>query len=308
MHNQPFNEPSTCEAPPLDASAHNGTHGQDDRREILPAWVQRCSDLAINWKKALSVHSVTHLLRYGDAIQMGSGTTFSRLMDEIIDLQKRKREPLDLVILTTNLQVLEQGRDARQADPEIFHDMQIILTGGSLQLSLHSLAGEFAAAGIRTEVIFPRIVFLGAAGLAFDGGEVTMTYQFQEELATQVSYATRPTVQRVILCDHTKLGTRSAWKAEITARRMLAEAQECLIISTFPENPSAADNSRIKQQIQCFDQMLDQLAKDRSLDNKDLALRFVNRQGEVHQEFSLSSKRAEAAPTPRAPAPRRSSF
>jgi DeoR/GlpR family transcriptional regulator of sugar metabolism len=294
MHNSKSFETSDAQSSSLMSIGGKGdAPTREEKREILPAWVQRCSEVAIDWKQAIASHAATHLLRYGIAIQIGSGTTFSRLMDEIVAMQKRKSEPLDLVILTTNLQVLEKGRDARHADPEIFNDMQIILTGGSLQLSLHSLAGEYAAEGVRTEIIFPRVVFFGAAGLTFDGGEVTITYQFQDELSTQVSYASRPTVQRVILCDHTKLGTRSAWKAEITAKTMLSGAEECIIISTFPDGDDPAEVNRIKQQTQQFDILLERLRKDTSLDGKDFSLRFVNRRGEVFKEFSLSAKRKE---------------
>ena len=270
----------------------NDTSDGHQHREILPAWVQRCSELAFEWKQALAQHVATHLLGYGMAIQVGSGTTFNYLMDEIIAIQRHKREPLDLIILTTNLQVMEKGRDARHADPDIFHDSQIILTGGSLQLSLHSLAGQYAAEGVRTKIIFPRIVFLGAAGLAFDDSEITLTYQFQDELSTQVSYATRPAVQRVILCDHTKVGTRAAWKAEISAEAMLSDAEECLIISTWPDDDEPG-RRRIKEQARRFDEVLDKLVKVEGLENKEFALRLVNRKGEVQEELSLSRKRAE---------------
>jgi DeoR/GlpR family transcriptional regulator of sugar metabolism len=283
----------------LDPDADVAISIDREKHGILPAWVQMSSEVAVDWKQALARHAATHLLNYGNAVQIGSGTTFNFLMDQIVDRQKHKRQPLDLIILTTNLQVLEKGRDARHADPEIFNDMQIILTGGSLQLSLHSLAGEYAAEGVRTEIIFPRIVFLGAAGLTFDGGEVTITYQFQDELSTQVSYATRPTVQRVILCDHTKLGTKAAWKAEITAQAMLARADECIIISTMPDDDDA-EIRKIKQQIHCFEKVLEKLAQEPSLDAKDFALRLVNKQGDVHKEYSLSTKRAELKQASRA--------
>jgi DeoR/GlpR family transcriptional regulator of sugar metabolism len=295
-------ETATPGRAPFFGTGDNGDRAvQEDAgpgRGIMPAWVQMCSGVAIDWKRAISQHVVLHFIKYGMAVQMGSGTTFNILMDEIVSLQKRKRQPLDLIILTTNLQVLEKGRDARNAHPEIFNDMQIILTGGSLHSSLHSLAGQYAAEGVRTELIFPRIVFLGAAGLNFDGGEVTITYQFHDELSTQISYATRPTDQRVILCDHTKLGNKAAWKADITAASLLANTRECIFLSTVPDD-GEREMPVIKQQARAFDSLLERLMRDKAYEDKNLALRFVNKNGEVIlPERSLSEKRKESRRRP----------
>ena len=114
-------------------------HGSTE--DSRPSWVQHCEKENVDWKHALGHFAATHLMKYGTVAQIGSGTTFTVLMDHIIERQTEQKDPLDLIILTTNLQVMEKGRDAQKEHPELFNTMQIILTGGAFQLSLHSLVG-----------------------------------------------------------------------------------------------------------------------------------------------------------------------
>lgn len=274
------------------------------RGRIKAGWIDHWSGVATDWKEAIAIYAANHpeFIDYGTVIQLGSGTSFNKLMEKIVDRQKDQRRGLDLIILTTNLKVLEIGRDAQYQDAGVFSTMQMILTGGSLQFSLHSFVGKYAEEGVRSRMIRPNVVFFGAAGLSFDSHDVTITYQFQEELSTQVSYATRPTDHRVILCDHTKLGKKSAWNSDITARSMLETTDRCTIVSTLPEvTPDASDRERkeIEHQIQivdaqgtAFEQLLDRLAGDAFFENKEFALRLVDRQARVKREFSLSDRRA----------------
>jgi DeoR/GlpR family transcriptional regulator of sugar metabolism len=276
----------------------------------IPAWVTQCSQLAPKWKQALSHHAATHLIGYGDVIQLGSGTTFNSLMDKIIELQSKNKKAMDLIILTSNLQILAKGRDAQVSDPSIFGTMQIVLTGGALQVSLDSLTGEYAAKGVRYDFINPRTVFLGAAGLSFKDG-LTITYQFQDEISIQVAYATRPTAHRVILCDHTKLGKKAAWNAELTAeilprrlrspdahytKSLLTHTDSCTIISTLPDDndpEGALYIKTIKEEENAFLALIEPLAFNKDYAEKDFAFRLIGSTGEVKREHSLSGLREQ---------------
>jgi len=253
--------------------------------------MQTRSEVAVGWKRAIARHASTHLIEYGSAVQMGAGTTFSMLMDEIVAQQVQTKKSLDLIVMTTNLEVMAKGRDARMVHADLLQSMQIILTGGSLQSSLGALVGPYAVEGIRAEKIRPNVVFFGAAGVSFANG-LSIRYQFADELATQEAYATRPTDARVLLCDHTKLGRQCGWQAEITVDAALAHTDKFLIITTYPAE-NQEECIRLGEQIQAFDKMLDGLATDDRLDPKDFALRLINLDGEVVKELSLVERRRE---------------
>jgi DeoR/GlpR family transcriptional regulator of sugar metabolism len=292
---------------PVDGVTHINGEFAVKSPSTVPAWVTQCSQLAPRWKQALSRHAASHLIRYGDVIQLGSGTTFNSLMDEIVDLQVKGKKALDLIILTSNLQILAKGRDAQITDPSIFGTMQIVLTGGALQVSLDSLTGEYAAKGVRFDFIYPRTVFLGAAGLSFRD-QMTITYQFQDEISIQVAYATRPTEHRVILCDHTKLGKRAAWNAELTlealgnpksidttyTKSLLAHTNKCTIITTLPNANDPQDGAYVKtieEEEKAFLALLEPLILSKEYADKELALRLVGPHGEVKREHSLRALR-----------------
>ena len=264
---------------------------------IEPAWVKQCSTLAPEWKEAIAKYAAIHLIRYGDVIQVGSGTTFNALMDKIIERQLNNKVALDLIILTSNLQVMSQGRGAQSRDQSIFGTMQIILTGGAFHMSLDSLTGEYAAKGVSTDLIFPRTTFFGASGMSFAEG-LAIRYQFEEEISTQVAYATRPTGRRVLLCDHTKLGKKAGWKAGLTVESLLSNTDECLVISTLPDD-DCEENSlairRIQQEGEELKTLLRQLLyeNDDRYSEKEFALRLIGPDAEVREEISLSNLREE---------------
>jgi DeoR/GlpR family transcriptional regulator of sugar metabolism len=263
--------------------------GDGARTAARASWVQYWSEKQIELKQILSHFAATHFIKYGTVVQIGSGTTFNFLMKEIVQMQTDKKEPLDLMILTTNLEVMEEGRNAgkklEQAD--LFKDMQVVLTGGKLQTSLRSLVGKYAAEGVRTEVIYPQVVFFGAVGLSFDGGRVTIRYQFEEELSTQVGYATRPTDHRILLCDHTKLGRKGGWKADITAESMLEDTDRCSIITTIPDEGDS-NFSVFEEEVRGFAELLDSLAKNEMFENKDFTWLMIRTPYEPNSEVALS--------------------
>lgn len=267
-------------------------------KNIEPAWVKNTSRRSPDWKRAIANYAAIHLIEYGDVIQVGSGTTFNALMDKIIERQLDTQEAFDLIVLTSNLQILAKGRDAQNRDQSLFGTMQIILTGGSLNMSLDSLTGEYAAKGVYSDFIFPTTTFFGASGLSFSGG-LTIRYQFEEELSTQVAYAKRPTAQRVLLCDHTKLGRKIGLNAGLSIEDLLERTDKCFVISTLPDNNSEESLQEIKvieQEEEGLKTLLTRLLEDDTrgeYSDKEFALRLVSLEGEVKREISLSKLRSE---------------
>ncbi len=226
-----------------------------------------------------------NLIRYGHVIQVGSGTTFDFLVDAIFNRQTEQQTSLDLVIMTTNLRVVEKGREALMANVGVLGGTQIILTGGALHRSLHSLVGPFAADGVQSQTLIPDFVFWGAGGLRFRD-KFLITYQFGDELGVQEAYATRPTSHRVLLCDHTKFRSASAWRASISPELLLAKTNQCSIITTIPDDEKEA--KPIRNEIEAFKALINDMVNDEKFKNKEFALRVVDIAGEEVTDLAVS--------------------
>jgi DeoR/GlpR family transcriptional regulator of sugar metabolism len=256
-----------------------------------PTWVLNCEKDAAQEKQAIAKFAVKEFIRYGSVIQIGSGTTFDVLIDSILNYQIKKPEALDLVIMTTNLSVLQRVRDALVDHIDVLGSTQVILTGGAVHKSLNSLVGPFAAAGVQSQTLIPDFVFWGACGLQFQK-EFLITYQFGDELEVQESYACRPTRHRVLLADHNKFRAVSAWRAQISLLSMLQNTNQCTLITTMPEEHPMI--SRVQKEVRAFEALLDsvvdaeQLDKElaKQLEGKELSLRVVDLAGQELQDWS----------------------
>jgi len=260
------------------------------------SWVSHHKRQQVNYKRGISCYAVSHFLEFGQVVQMGSGTTLNALMAEIIDYQKSQKMPLDLTILTTNLAIAQMGRQEASDDPKIFGSTQVIITGGSLLSPLNSLVGPYAAENVRSSQIKPSVVFFGVAGIGFAPPNGIITYHFELELATQESYATRPTCHRVVLCDHTKLGKTTNWCARTSVRSLLDDADECTILSSYPSEEDGGfekDVRNVEQQVALFEQLMQSWRDggaekpDTPQDKTQLKLLLVNTKGEVVKEVRL---------------------
>jgi DeoR/GlpR family transcriptional regulator of sugar metabolism len=273
-----------------------GATGHD--MNVSAAWVTTSSGRQPKSKLAIAQYAAGHLIEYGDVIQLGSGTTLNALMDKIIERQLEQKKALDLIILTSNLQVLSRASEAQSKEQSLLGTMQIILTGGALQPSLDSLIGEFAAAGVKTELIQPTTTFFGASGLSFRDG-LTIRYQFEEEISTQVAYAIRPTSRRVLLVDHTKFGSKTGWKAGLTLESLLSNTETCYVITTLPEGDSGEDvrwRRVIEQEEEGLRKLLQNLLEaDAKGDyaDKEFALLLVDGGAKIIRQVALSEIRDE---------------
>lgn len=283
-------------------SQGGGATGHD--MNVSAAWVTTSSGRQPKSKLAIAQYAAGHLIEYGDVIQLGSGTTLNALMDKIIERQLEQKKALDLIILTSNLQVLSRASEAQSNEQSLLGTMQIILTGGALQPSLDSLIGEFAAAGVKTELIQPTTTFFGASGLSFRDG-LTIRYQFEEEISTQVAYATRPTSRRVLLVDHTKFGSKTGWKAGLTLESLLSNTETCYVITTLPEGDSEEDvrwRRVIEQEEHELRASLRNLLRADSKGDyadKQFALLLVDGGAKIVRQVALSEIRDELPKKPR---------
>jgi DeoR/GlpR family transcriptional regulator of sugar metabolism len=271
----------------LDSTAkQESAAAQSNDRVNLKSWVVRSGDTAKLWKNALAKYVISHrLIKYGDSLLIGSGTTFIYLMKEIVETQIVKREAPDLAIVTSNLQVLYAVRDAQGKRADLFGNTQVILTGGRLNNSLDSLIGDYAALAARSELFNPRIVFFGAAGLSFRNG-LNISFQFEEEISTQVAFATRPTVDRILLVDHYKLGKPSFYNARLSLHALMQGAQNCYVITTFdPDRGEVV--SMLKEEQKALTQLLKPLANAEDMNGKDFIFRTIRVDGSVEHEICL---------------------
>lgn len=249
------------------------------------SWLQHAATVNVPSKRAISNHAATHLVSFGRVIQLGSGSTFVFLMEEIIQKQLREA-PLELVILTTSLEVFEKGLEAKEKRPTLFSSMQIILTGGVFYLPLRSFVGKHAVEGVGTSVITPDVVFFGAEGLDFSENAFSVTYHFEEELSTQLAYATRPTDHRVILCDSSKIGKKTTWNAGISVERMMQCTNRCTIITNLPGPGELERNFR--DQAERLRRFLNAITKHTKLRKKIFEFRVIDEKGAISQKHSFS--------------------
>ena len=246
-----------------------------------PSWIDERLKLARDVKKVLARYATTHLgADHGTVLQLASGTQAIYLINEVLEIQIETGKSLDLHVLTTNLRVMELVRSYKTQHPGLFDSLGVVLTGGVLHPSLHSLVGEFAARHVATEEITPNIVFLGAKGVSFEGTELSVRYPFQEQLSTQKAYATRKTHHRVVIFDHTKLGDESGWDAGIGMSELVHRADLCSFVTSWPNTPG--EQAVARRHEKGFLDMLQ--AKKDTLAGKQVVLRFINERGEVHHE------------------------
>jgi DeoR/GlpR family transcriptional regulator of sugar metabolism len=270
-------------------------HTTDPRDKFKRTWVNRAGKKAERWKTGLVKHVVTHdFINYGDSLALGSGTTPMYLVKALVEAQIAKDEAFDLAIVTSNLQVLYEFRDAQLKYADVLGNTQVIVTGGRLNNSLDSMIGDYAALSIRSELFNPRVVFVGAAGLTFRGG-LNISYQFEEEISTQKAFATRSTTSRVLLCDHEKLGKPSFYNLKLTIEELMKDAHNCYVITTYdPDNPTVM--AILEQEEKALTELLQPLVGKREFDGKDFVFRMVREDGSVERELRLGDIRKAATP------------
>lgn len=262
---------------------------------LSQSWISLSAQRAQEWKQAMGIFATTHYIHYGMTMQVGSGTTMNVLTDEIIARQRATRMPLDLNILTSNLQVLARVQEAKVSDPGGSGFTDVILAGGELNASLDCLVGDTTVKAICSEDMFPNIVFMGAGGLTFENGDLELAFQFRDELSTLHAFATRPTDHRVILCDHTKLGLKYGFKAtSITCRAALEHTRKLTILTTCPDDSDDAQGyaaAKVAVEESAFNKMIADINSRGMYDDKDVVLTILGIDGAVRREMSLQGLR-----------------
>ena len=252
-------------------------HATDTRQVRRASWVRERGEQETEWKTILSHYAATHFVRWhGMVLQLATGTQALFLMDAILRNQVDSNRTLDLSILTTSLDILEKGLEERSKHPDLFYDsMQINLTGGSFHSPTHSLVGGLAA---RIADITPDAVFFGAKGVNFQPAGIVLRYQYEVQLETQKSFATRPTKHRVVIFDHTKLGDQSAFPLALSAEDMLANADRCTFITSWPYDD--VEQRRIVEQEKVFSSLVEKVQRNTGPRGKTFRLMFIDSRGD----------------------------
>jgi hypothetical protein len=151
------------------------------------------------------------------------------------------------------------------------------------------MIGDHAALSIRSDLFNPRVVFLGAAGLTFQNG-LSISFQFEEEISTQKAFATRSTTDRVLLCDHEKVGRPSFYNLKLSIEELMENALNCYILTTYdPDCPEV--QMMLMEEEQALRKLLEPLAEDHRFDSKDFVFRMIRADGTVERELRLSELR-----------------
>jgi len=278
--------PLTIVEPEFEPGAADDTEGAESRK-MISAWNDHHEKKQATPKAVVAQYVATHLVQFGQVIQMASGTTLTAVMNKLIERQTITKKPLELIIMTTNLDIANLAREASLVHPAIFATQQVLLTGGELHPSLLSLVGPLAAQGVMTAAINPSIVILGAAAVSFQADYGALIYHYGNELGTQIAYANRPTKHRIIIFDCEKLNIESGFKST-SFDQTLKTADEVSLICNFPDTGTREEIDRVRAEIEKFEEMLDRMKHDKSgiLANKTFRLRLIDSSGNVHTEIS----------------------
>jgi DeoR/GlpR family transcriptional regulator of sugar metabolism len=255
--------------------------------ELFKTWMKWNNSQAKKEKSAVGTYVATHhFVRYGDSLLVGSGTAPVTVIDRLIDQQKTDNEPLDLAILTNNLQVLYLIRDEQKEEAaRVFLDTQVRLTGGTLRATLDSLTGPFAVESIESLDYCPDVIVFGAKRITFVGG-LSLSYHFDDELLLQKGFALRPTKKRILVVDHSKFGSRSNCRINVSIHEMMKDANECYVLTDYPID--SKDIAIFKREEEALQTALTEIAEKPEFFDKDFVLRSVDLTGAVVSEVSLA--------------------
>ena len=148
-----------------------------------PSYNEKAAQAAV--EKAAIARLAVAMVRPGDSILLGPGTTTLALARLLVDLP-------ELTVVTNSLLVAQALMPAAQ--------VEVILTGGTLRRSIHAMVGPAAEEPLRA--LRASQVFISGNGLTAERGLSTPS-----PLVAAVHRALAAAAQqRVVLADHTKLG------------------------------------------------------------------------------------------------------
>jgi DeoR/GlpR family transcriptional regulator of sugar metabolism len=148
-----------------------------------PSYSEKASQAAA--EKAAIARAALTMIRPGDSILLGPGTTTLALATLLVDFP-------ELTVVTNSLLVAQ----ALMAAPRV----EVILTGGTLRRSIHALVGPAAEESLRA--LRATLAFISGNGLTAERGLSTPS-QLVAASDRAIAGAAR---QTVVLADHTKIG------------------------------------------------------------------------------------------------------
>ncbi|MFL5842927.1 MAG: DeoR/GlpR family DNA-binding transcription regulator [Thermoleophilaceae bacterium] len=165
---------------------HGGATARSQRSTEEPGFDAK-SRLQSREKDAIAL-AAGKLVRPGQAIALGAGTTTWRLAHHLLDIP-------DLTVVANSVQVASVlQRDARP-------DRTVVLTGG-VRTPSDALVGPIALSALAS--LHVDVLFTGAHGMAEDAGFTTPNLLEAETNRALISSAERV----VVVADHTKWGVR----------------------------------------------------------------------------------------------------
>ena len=148
-----------------------------------PTYTEKANQAAT--EKAAIARLAVAMVRPGDSIVLGAGTTTLALAHLLVDLT-------DITVVTNSLLVVQALMGASQ--------VEVILTGGTLRRAIHALVGPAAADALRA--LRATVAFISGNGLTAERGLSTPS-----PVVAEIDRALAASAQRiVVLADHTKIG------------------------------------------------------------------------------------------------------
>jgi DeoR family transcriptional regulator of aga operon len=142
-------------------------------------------------EKRRIAHAAAQLVSKGQTVVLSGGTTATEVA--------RSLKMLTGITIVTNTVNVAMELSNRK-------DIDVIVTGGHLRGNWFTLVGPIANQA--SEMIFSDIMFLGVDGIDATHG-LTCTHGAEAELLRRLAAHAK---QRVVVCDHSKLGNLSQWR------------------------------------------------------------------------------------------------
>ncbi len=178
-------------------------------------------------KSAVAKLVVEKYLRNGDSLILDAGSSSYLVAQEIARRSRTKPDAAHFTVMTHNYRAFETLVAEESSNTHV----NTLLAGGRYDRDLNALFGSQTA--MAYENFYPRVVIIAASGLVADIG--LFCHGNTEELQVKELIFRKATRDRIILADHTKIGTLDALCFGRTVS-LRANAHSCILVTDDPPN------------------------------------------------------------------------
>jgi DeoR/GlpR family transcriptional regulator of sugar metabolism len=188
---------------------------------------------------------VENYLSEGDSILLDAGTSLYPIAEIIAEKAKLDPGHTHFTIMTHNYRAFEVLVKSVLRDA----NLNIVLAGGRYDQDLNALFGNQTVNAY--EDFFPRVVLIGVSGLSAEIG--LFCHGNTEELAVKKAIFGKRARDRIIVADHTKVGSLDGFRFG-EAQGFRANVSRCILVTNTPPSDSPLElRERFQKQVQLLE-------------------------------------------------------